>query len=166
MNNTSKSALDNSILQLKAGLLHQFLSLGGTSQSTGQVNSQSVLPSPTFQTSSASTVQLNGQQLKSRLNVEQPSSPAVTQYTYMVKFINPRRKSDFTIRAWYDTNEKFDTINSLRRKLIAEFAEDLSDTFQLGYLEPPSQAKRWLQNQRDLDSMYTIFSRGSKITVV
>jgi len=113
MNNTSKSAYDNSILQLKAGLLHQFLSLGGTSQSTGQANLQSVLPSLTVlpsPTLSASTVQLNGQQLKSRLNVEQPSSPVVTQYTYMVKFINPRRKSDFTIRAWYDTNEKFDTI--------------------------------------------------------
>ena len=62
----------------------------------------------------------------------------------MVKFIDWRRKSDFTIRAWYDMNKKFDTINSLRRKLIAE---DVSDTFQLGYLEPPSQAKRWLQYQ-------------------
>ena len=75
----------------------------------------------------------------------------------MVKFINPKRKSDFTIRTWYDTNKKFDTINSLRQKLIAAFTEELSETFQLGYLEPPSQAKCWLQ---DLQNMYTVFNNS------
>ena len=145
MNHTSKNALDSSILQLKATsffpreeqarvqarLIHSVLP------------SLTVLPLPTLQTSSAPTVQLNGQQLKSRFDVEQPSTLAVT-YTYMVKFINPKRKSDFTTRAWYDTNKKFDTINSLRRKLIAE---DQSNAFQLGNLEPPFQAKCRLQNQ-------------------
>ena len=35
----------------------------------------------------------------------------------------------------------------------------------MGYLEPPSQAKRWLQEQRDLDSMYTKFAKGARITL-
>ena len=146
-------------LQLKAGLLHQFLSLGS---GTGQTSLSALPPSgsPALQTSSPTngTVQSCSQQSTSRPEVEQPATPAVT-YAYMVKLINPKRKSDFTIRTWYDTNEKFDTINSLRRKLIAAFAEELSTTFQLGYLEPPSQAKRWLQDQRDLDNMYTIFPK-------
>ena len=152
-------------LQLKAGLLHQFLSLGS---GTGQTSLSALPPSgsPALQTSSPTngTVQSCSQQSTSRPEVEQPATPAVT-YAYMVKLINPKRKSDFTIRTWYDTNEKFDTINSLRRKLIAAFAEELSTTFQLGYLEPPSQAKRWLQDQRDLDNMYTIFSKGARITL-
>ena len=129
--------------------------------------SLAVLPSPALQISSPTqngTTQSSSQRSNSRPEVEQTATPTVT-YAYMVKFINPKRKSDFTVRTWYDTNEKFDTINSLRRKLIAEFAEELSETFQLGYLEPPSQAKRWLQDQRDLDSMYTIFSKGSRITL-
>ena len=154
MNNTTGSALDNSILQLKAGLIHQFVSLGGTNQSSGQANSQSVLPplavlpspAPQISLTQSGSTQSSGQRSSSCHEVEQHATPVVT-YAYMVKFINPKRKSDFTIRTWYDTNEKFDTINSLRRKLITEFAEELSETFQLGYLEPPSQAKRWLQDQ-------------------
>ena len=87
-------------------------------------------------------------------------------YTYMIKLINPKRKSDFTIRNWYDVGEKFDTISDLKCKLMATFSDELSaKTFQLGYLEPPSQAKRWLQEQRDLDGMYTIFPPGTKITL-
>ena len=34
--------------------------------------------------------------------------------SYKVKFINPKRKSDYTTRTWYDTSEKFNMINSLR----------------------------------------------------
>jgi len=87
-------------------------------------------------------------------------------YTYMIKLINSKRKSDFTIRNWYDIGKKLDTISDLKRKLTATFSDELSaETFQLGYLEPPSQAKRWLQEQRDLDGMYTIFPPGTKITL-
>jgi len=39
-------------------------------------------------------------------------------------------------------------------------------TFQLEYLEPPSQAKHWLQEQQDLDSMHTkFFLKGARITL-
>ena len=93
MNNTGSS-----ILQLKAGLLHQFLSLGGTSQSSGQTNSQSVLPSlavlpsPALQISSPtqnSTTQSGSQRSNSRPEVEQPATPAVT-YAYMVNLLTQR----------------------------------------------------------------------------
>jgi len=87
-------------------------------------------------------------------------------YTYMIKLINSKRKSNFTIRNWYDVGKQFDTISDLKRKLMATFSDELSaETFQLGYLEPPSQAKWWLQQQRDLDGMYTIFPPGTKITL-
>jgi len=76
---------------------------------------------------------------------------------------NPKRKSDYTIRTWYDTSEKFNTITNLKLKLIDAFADELSETFQLGYLEPPSQAKRWLKEQ--LDSMYSKFLKGGRITL-
>jgi len=83
----------------------------------------------------------------------------------MIKFINPKRKSDYTIRTWYNISEKFTTLTSLKHKLMNAFADELSETFQLGYLEPPSQAKHWLQEQRDLDSMYTKFIKGARITL-
>ena len=54
---------------------------------------------------------------------------------------------------WYDTNKKFDAINSLRRKLIVAFSELLSETFQSDYLEPSFQTKHWAQNQGDLDNI-------------
>ena len=37
--------------------------------------------------------------------------------------------------------------------------------FQISYLEPPNQAKRWLCEQRDLQKMYMDFPSGSKITL-
>ena len=80
----------------------------------------------------------------------------------MIKFINPKRKSDYTIWTWYE-GEKFSTIANLKHKLTDAFSNELSEMFQVGYLEPPSQAERWLQEQRDLDSMYTKFAKGARI---
>ena len=37
------------------------------------------------------------------------------------------------------------------------FADELSEMFQLGHIEPPFQAKCWLQEEQDLDNMYTKF---------
>jgi len=49
---------------------------------------------------------------------------------------------------------------------MATFSDEpLAEIFQLGYPEPPLQAKRWLQEQRHLDGMYTIFPPGTKITL-
>ena len=108
-------------LQLKAGLLQQFLSLGaGTvpvSQSTGQtvethsVSSSLTVPSTqgvTLQTSSPrrftqpqQSKWLSGQQssFSQRSETEQlAGTPVVVTYSYMIKFINSKRKSDYTIR--------------------------------------------------------------------
>ena len=91
-----------------------------------------VLPSPAIQTPSPAngTGQSCSQQSTNHSEVEQPATPAVT-YAYMVKLIHQKRKNEFTIRTWH---EIFDTINSLRQKLIAAFAEELLETFQLGYI--------------------------------
>ena len=177
---TTTNSSSNLIGQL--GLLQQFLSLGAVA---GQTNSR-ILPPPVqtgiaFQNSALATVQSrqSGNEQpgtafshdKSRIEQHRPQAAtidAATQvtYTYMIKLINPKRKSDFIIRTWYDITEKFDTIISLRRSLLDAFGDELTtETFQLGFFEPPSQVKRWLQEQRDLDNMYSIFPTGARITL-
>ena len=42
-----------------------------------------------------------------------PASHLPCKYTYLVRFLNPKKKSDFTLRNWYDVNEKFTSIASL-----------------------------------------------------
>jgi len=96
---------------------------------------------------------LSGQQssFSQRSETEQLAGTlVVVTYSYMIKFINPKRKSDYTIRTRYDTSEKFSTIANLKHKLTDAFSDELSEMFQVGYLEPPSQAKRWLLEQRSV----------------
>lgn len=180
---SGQNSNNNLIGQL--GLLQQFLSLGTVA---GQANQAlrnlppSVQTSTVLQTGNVVPPSSHGTVQSRKFGHEQSvetldqgqcrtEQQAATQiggstYTYMIKLINPKRKSDFTIRNWYDIGKKFDTISDLKRKLMATFSDELSaETFQLGYLEPPSQAKRWLQEQRDLDGMYTIFPPGTKITL-
>ena len=73
------------------------------------------------------------------------------------------------MREWHDVKERFTTIEQLKFKLLDMFQKELpatnSTTFQIGYLEPPNQAKRWLCDERDLQKMYVNFSSGSRITL-
>jgi len=46
-----------------------------------------------------------------------------------------------------------------------EFSGTTSTKFQVGYREPPNQAKRWLCDNRDIQRMYTDFPSGLKITL-
>lgn len=109
------------------------------------------------------------------MHPQQPTIPAQVppappcKYTYLVRFVNPKKKSDFTLRNWYDVNEKFTSIASLKLRLMdtfpTEFSASSSMNFQIGYLEPPSQAKRWLCELRDLQQMYKDLPSSSKITL-
>ena len=47
-----------------------------------------------------------------------------------------------------------------------EFPASGSMNFQIGYLEPPSQAKWWLRELRDLQQMYKDLPSCSKITLL
>ena len=66
-------------------------------------------------------------------------------------------------------NEKLTSIASLKLRLMDTFPTEFpalsSMNFQIGYLEPPSQAKRWLCELRDLQQMYKDLPSCSKITL-
>lgn len=86
-------------------------------------------------------------------------------YTYLVKIINPKKKSDYIVRMWHGVSEAFKTPTTLREKLREAFPHDIpsSTDFQVGYLE--GNTKRWIVEERDLSAMYDSFDDGSKITM-
>ena len=106
-------------------------------------------------------------QLQSTVTLAAPK--AACKYTYQVRFVNLKRKSEFTLRDWHDMVERFTTIEQLKFKLLESFPKEFpsasSTTFQIGYLEPPNQAKKWLCDVRDLQKMYASFPSGSWLTL-
>ncbi len=81
--------------------------------------------------------------------------------------INPKKKSEYVIRLWHDTTEKFYSPAGLRLKLMDSFPNEVPSTtnFQIGYFEPPSNTKRWLVDRRDLETMYSCCPAGAKVTL-
>ena len=88
-------------------------------------------------------------------------------YTYYVKIINTKRKSDFIVRMWHSAKHAFNSPDEIKSGLINAFPSEVpsTSTFQVGYLEPPSNTKRWLVEKRDLVAMYEHFEPGSKINL-
>ena len=89
-------------------------------------------------------------------------------YDYLVKIINPKKKSDYIVRIWHGVSEAFKTPTVLREKLRKAFPHDIPSTteFQIGYLE--GNTKRWVVEERDLRAMpchVHSFNDGSKITL-
>ena len=66
-----------------------------------------------------------------------PDFTASGAYTYHVKIINPKKKSDFVVRMWRGTSYIFKTATSLRSTLKESFPQDVpsTDDFQMGYME-------------------------------
>ncbi len=95
------------------------------------------------------------------------ADPSAASYTYYVRMINPKKKSDFVVRLWHDATEKFHSPAGLRLKLMDSFPNDVPSTtdFQIGFFEPPNNTKRWLVDQRDLDTMYSRCHTGAKMTL-
>jgi hypothetical protein len=87
------------------------------------------------------------------------------RYNYLVKIINPKKKSDFVVRMWHGVSEAFKNPSSLKEKLREAFPHDVPSAtdFQVGYLE--GNTKRWIVEERDLGAMYESFDDGSKITL-
>ena len=93
-------------------------------------------------------------------------TPPIAKYSYLVKFIQAQKKSDFTVRMWHDADEKFTSLTNLRMNLMDYFHDELpTPSFKLGYYETPHNTKRWLVEQRDLQAMYKSFSVGARITL-
>ena len=59
----------------------------------------------------------------------------------------------------HDVNTKFKTPTELKQQLIENLGERVPpesaiDTFDIGYLEKPSQTKQWIVSAKDLELMY------------
>lgn len=89
-------------------------------------------------------------------------------FNYVVRIINPSKKSDFVVHTWHGVNSKFSSRQALKEKLIETFPEQLeaSPDFKLGYFEKPGNSKRWIGTNEDLVGMYGCFhSNESTITL-
>lgn len=85
-------------------------------------------------------------------------------YSYDVRIINPKKKSDFVVRRWHDETEIIKTPALLRVKLHESFPLDVPPTtnFKVGYMK--GNQKCWIFEERDLKLMYESFKPGSNVT--
>ena len=88
-------------------------------------------------------------------STSETESEQTSGYSYFVKMINPKKKSDFVVRMWHDEHSQFKSPAELKIKLLDTFPEDISNTqdFQVGYFEPPGSTKRWISSNRDIVAM-------------
>ena len=93
-------------------------------------------------------------------NEEEPTA----QFSYFVRIINPKKKSDYVVQAWHDVRGQFDTPDSLKEKLVEHFPNDLPTSlqFKVGYFEGRGSTKRWIFEAHDLQTMYSSADKGSK----
>lgn len=92
--------------------------------------------------------------------------PRPATYSYLVKIINPNKKSEYVTRMWHHMHNCFDSPAILRMKLMDAFPEQVPSTpdFKIGYFERKGNAKRWIEEPEDLRAMYAS-SKGEEITL-
>ena len=81
------------------------------------------------------------------------------KYSYDVKIINPKKKSDFVVRRWHGVTKVFRAPAVLKVKLHEFFPNDVSasSNLQVGYLE--GNHKRWIFEERDLSDVRFVIAR-------
>ena len=79
-----------------------------------------------------------------------------------MKIIHSNKKSDFVVRELHHFHGKFDSITSLKLKLMDEFGELVPATteFQIGYFRGKQSTKYWIMCQDDLDMMNELLVKG------
>lgn len=83
----------------------------------------------------------------------------------MVKVLNPDQKSKFVTKIWHNIREKFHSPEALKERLVKSFEDKLpsASSVDIGYFEKRGSAKRWIEDQDDLDAMYQAFAVGDEI---
>ena len=102
--------------------------------------------------------------------LDSQSSPAGgVLYVYYVQLVqDPKKKSKYVVRQWHGIGQAFQSSDELNRLLQDAFPDDLpalTSDFYVGYFEPPSGAKQWIIDDRDLQSLYANRDPGSKINL-
>ena len=90
------------------------------------------------------------------MSAQSPSQDqAPKKYKYKVKFINPKKKSDFILLTWHQVSSRFESVAELKLKLMDDFQEFVSSTpnFQVGFIEGRS-TQQWMVAREDLNTMY------------
>lgn len=66
------------------------------------------------------------------------------------------------VRQLHHITEKFDSVITLRAKLIEELKDHIPDslTFKVGYFEGPKHSKMWIVTKDDITAMYSKFLSG------
>ncbi len=86
-------------------------------------------------------------------------------YNYLVRIINPAKRSDYVTRTWHGVTDVFDSPTAIRQKLKESFPDKLSADFQIGYIEKRCNSKRWIEEPADCKAMYDSYRKGDKITL-
>ena len=66
------------------------------------------------------------------------------QYTYSLKIINPKKKSQFVVEK-FQCSGKFLTPGDLKQYISAELGNSVPDTFEVGYYKGRGSAKVWIK---------------------
>ena len=90
-------------------------------------------------------------------------------YVYYVRLVqDPKKRSRYVVRQWHGVGQDFQSLDEMKRLLQDAFPDELpalTSDFYVGYFEPPSGAKRWIIDDRDLQSLYAKRDPGSKINL-
>ena len=89
-------------------------------------------------------------------------------YSYRIKIINPSKKTTFVIRDLHRFHGKFDSIISMKVKIIEEFKELVPQTleFHVGYFLGKQSTKYWIMCEEDLNAMYKSLDEDGKDNVL
>ena len=90
-------------------------------------------------------------------------------YKYRVKVINPQNKKDFLWLNLHGVTKKFSSPTDLKQQLIESLKDNVPplsavESFNVGYLQKPSQAKYWIVSSDDIECMYAQLS-GDEVSL-
>ena len=94
-------------------------------------------------------------------------TPSVCHYMYVVRIINPKKKSSFVVRNLHRVHERFESPESMKTKLKESFKDYLPHRldFNIGYFEKHGSGKRWIKDSDDLEAMYDHHPHDNTITL-
>ena len=88
-------------------------------------------------------------------------------FNYVLRIINPKRKSDAVTRTWHNMHKEFSSPETLRENLMDTFSVQVpEDTdFSIGYYAKPGNSKRWIEINEDLKAMYKMYKHDSTVNL-
>jgi hypothetical protein len=96
-------------------------------------------------------------------------SPPCPKYNYLVKIINPKKKSEFEVQS-LKTKQKFLSVEDLKEQVALDCNEKVPDPLtEIGYIEPGhglTGKKKWLTSDHDISEMYQASKGKHDVTIL